>query len=53
VYAIDATKNMRWIFSGGDDGFIRKYDFFSSLNGKQILTQNQRHSHVESVQKVR
>ncbi|CAG8579771.1 1636_t:CDS:10 [Paraglomus occultum] len=52
VYAIDATKNMRWIFTGGDDGFVRKYDFFSSLNGKQILTQNQRHAHVESVQKA-
>ncbi|CAG8624747.1 9188_t:CDS:10 [Ambispora leptoticha] len=51
IYALDATRNMRWVFTGGDDGYIRKYDFFGSMNGKQLLTQNQKHAQVESVQK--
>ncbi|CAG8492711.1 1399_t:CDS:10 [Funneliformis mosseae] len=52
IYALDATKNMRWIFTGGDDGFVRKYDFFASMGGKTLLTQNQKHAQVESVQKA-
>ncbi|KAG9287945.1 hypothetical protein G9A89_017540 [Geosiphon pyriformis] len=52
IYSLDATRNMRWIFTGGDDGYIRKYDFFASMNGKQLLTQNQKHAQVESVQKA-
>lgn len=53
IHSLDATKNMRWVFTGGEDGFIRKYDFFSSMCGKTLLTQNQKHTQVESVQKVR
>ncbi|CAH1761387.1 15081_t:CDS:10 [Entrophospora sp. SA101] len=52
VHALDVTKNMRWVFTGGDDGFIRKYDFFASMSGKTLLTQNQKHTQVESVQKA-
>jgi transcriptional activator SPT8 len=44
---------MRWVFTGGDDGFVRKYDFFASMGGKTLLTQTQKHAQVESVQKVR
>ncbi|RIA98154.1 WD40-repeat-containing domain protein [Glomus cerebriforme] len=52
IYALDATRNMRWVFTGGDDGFVRKYDFFASMGGKTLLTQNQKHAQVESVQKA-
>lgn len=52
IHSLDATKNMRWVFTGGEDGFIRKYDFFASISGKTLLTQNQKHAQVESVQKV-
>ncbi|KAI9362433.1 hypothetical protein DFJ73DRAFT_756726 [Zopfochytrium polystomum] len=43
---------MKWIFTGGDDGFIRKYDFVTSMNGEQSLTLNQRHGLVDSIQKA-
>ncbi|KAJ1645487.1 Transcription factor spt8 [Coemansia asiatica] len=52
IYATDATANMRWVFTGGEDGYIRKWDFFASVNGKQLLTLGQRHSHVDSVTKA-
>ncbi|KAJ3330062.1 Transcription factor spt8 [Blyttiomyces sp. JEL0837] len=52
IFALAATKNMKWVFTGGDDGFIRKYDFLPSMNGDQSLTQNQRHGLPDSVQKV-
>ncbi|CAG8613978.1 6342_t:CDS:10 [Dentiscutata heterogama] len=52
IHSLDATRNMRWVFTGGEDGFIRKYDFFSSMCGKTLLTQNQKHTQVESVQKA-
>ncbi|KAJ2784403.1 Transcription factor spt8 [Coemansia interrupta] len=51
VYAASATDDMRWVFSGGADGYIRKWDFFGSVNGKQMLTLGQRHAHVDSVTK--
>jgi hypothetical protein len=43
---------MRWVFTGSEDGYIRKYDFFASMNGKTLLTQGQRHGQVDSVTKV-
>lgn len=52
VYSIAATRCMRWFFTGGDDGYIRKYDFYASMNGKTMLTQAQRHPFVDSVTKA-
>ncbi|KAJ3289243.1 Transcription factor spt8 [Borealophlyctis nickersoniae] len=51
IYSLAATKNMRWIFTGGDDGFIRKYDFAASIGGSLMLTQTQKHGLVDSIQK--
>ncbi|KAJ3390424.1 Transcription factor spt8 [Lobulomyces angularis] len=34
---------------GGEDGFIRKYDFIPSYNGESLLTQTQRHGLAESI----
>ncbi|KAI9017939.1 WD40-repeat-containing domain protein [Phycomyces nitens] len=49
IYSLAATRCYRWIFTGSDDGYVRKWDFFASMNGKLLLTQAQRHQHVESV----
>lgn len=52
VNAITATRDMRWVFTGGSDGYIRKYDHFASMNGKVPLTVAQKHPFVDSVTKV-
>lgn len=43
----------KWVFTGGDDGFIRKYDFVASMNAEQMLTHNQRQGLVDSIVKVK
>ncbi|KAI5843439.1 WD40-repeat-containing domain protein [Morchella snyderi] len=40
---------MRWIFTGGSDGYIRRFDWFGSINGRVPLTVAQRHPFVDSV----
>jgi transcriptional activator SPT8 len=52
VNTITATTDMRWIFTGGSDGYIRKFDHFAGMNGKVPLTVAQRHPFVDSVTKV-
>ncbi|KAJ1965502.1 Transcription factor spt8 [Dipsacomyces acuminosporus] len=52
IHAIAATSNTRWVFTGGEDGYIKKWDFNATVNGRQMLTQGQRHSHVDSVVKA-
>ncbi|KAI7877858.1 WD40 repeat-like protein [Lichtheimia hyalospora FSU 10163] len=49
IYTVAATKCFRWVFTGTDEGYIRKWDFYASMNGKSALTQAQRHHHVDSV----
>ncbi|KAJ1731066.1 Transcription factor spt8 [Coemansia biformis] len=52
IHAITATANMRWVFTGGEDGYIKRWDFNATINGKQLLTQTQRHPYVDSVSKA-
>jgi transcriptional activator SPT8 len=52
INAIAATPDMRFWFSGGADGYIRKYDGVASVNGKTLLTVAQRHPFVDSVVKA-
>lgn len=52
VNAIIATMDMRWVFTGGSDGYIRKFDHFAGMNGKVPLTVAQKHPFVDSVTKV-
>ena len=52
VNAITATGDMRWVFTGGSDGYIRKFDHFAGMNGKVPLTVAQKHPFVDSVTKV-
>ncbi|CAO3592530.1 unnamed protein product [Absidia cylindrospora] len=49
IYSLAATRCFRWVLTGSDDGFIRKWDFFASMNGKTPLTQAQRHNLGDSV----
>ncbi|KAI8390957.1 WD40-repeat-containing domain protein, partial [Radiomyces spectabilis] len=49
IYSLATTKCFRWVLTGSEDGYIRKWDFFASMNGKAMLTQAQRHQHVDSV----
>jgi transcriptional activator SPT8 len=52
INAIAATPDMRWVFSGGTDGYIRKFNWPDSANGKLALTVAQRHPFVDSVTKA-
>ncbi|KAI9093483.1 WD40-repeat-containing domain protein [Phlyctochytrium arcticum] len=52
VNCLATTRNMRWVFTGGDDGFIRKFDFAGTTHGEQMLTQTQRHGLVDSIEKA-
>ncbi|KAG0184796.1 Transcription factor spt8 [Apophysomyces sp. BC1034] len=49
IYSLATTRCYRWVFTGSEDGYIRKWDFFASINGKTSLTQVQRHHYVDSV----
>ncbi|KAL2868536.1 WD40 repeat domain-containing protein [Aspergillus lucknowensis] len=52
INAITATADMRWLFSGGSDGFVRKFNWVDSINSKLMLTVAQRHPFVDSVIKA-
>ncbi|KAI9882560.1 MAG: hypothetical protein M1823_005695 [Watsoniomyces obsoletus] len=52
INAIAATPDLRWVFSGGADGYIRKFDWVETVNGKVMLTVAQRHPFVDSVTKA-
>lgn len=52
INAITATADMRWVFSGGSDGYIRRYNWVDSVNGKLMLTVAQRHPFVDTVVKA-
>ncbi|KAI9029376.1 WD40-repeat-containing domain protein [Hyaloraphidium curvatum] len=42
INCVRLTSNGRWLFTGAQDGEIRKFDFVASLNGKAPITSNQR-----------
>ncbi|KAJ4356659.1 Transcription factor spt8 [Didymosphaeria variabile] len=52
INAVTATPDMRWVFSGGADGYIRKFNWIDTANGKLALTVAQRHPFVDSVTKA-
>ncbi|KAL2916141.1 3-dehydroquinate dehydratase (3-dehydroquinase) [Polyrhizophydium stewartii] len=51
VNCLAATRDFRWVFTGAEDGFIRKFDMLATMNGETMLTQTQRHGMVDTVQK--
>lgn len=52
INAITATADMRWVYSGGSDGYVRKFNWVDSINSKLMLTVAQRHPFVDSVIKA-
>lgn len=52
INAVAATPDMRWVFSGGTDGYIRKLHWPDSACGKVPVTVAQKHPFVESVVKA-
>ena len=52
INAITATPDLRWVFSGGSDGYIRKFNWLETANGKSMLTVAQKHPFVDSVTKA-
>lgn len=52
INAVTATPDMRWVFTGGADGYIRKFNWIDTANGKLALTVAQRHPFVDSVTKA-
>lgn len=47
--AVSFSRGPKWLFTGGDDGYIRKYNLVASLNGEAPLTVAQRHQIVENI----
>ncbi|KAI9814338.1 MAG: Transcription factor spt8 [Thelocarpon impressellum] len=52
INAITSTPDLRWVFTGGADGYIRKFNWIDTANGKAMLTVAQRHPFVDSVTKA-
>lgn len=52
INSVIATPDLRWVFSGGADGYIRKFNWIETANGKAMLTVAQRHPFVDSVTKA-
>ena len=48
-HALAFTQGPKWILTGGEDGFIRKYDFIQSVEGKAPLTMAQKHNLTDSL----
>ena len=51
IHAMALVQDASILLSGGSDGYVRWYDLYASLNGKNMLTQNLRNSFVEGVTK--
>nr|POF22194.1 transcription factor spt8 [Quercus suber] len=52
INAVAATPDMKWVFSGGTDGYVRMYNWVETANGKVPLTVAQKHPFVDSVMKA-
>lgn len=51
-HSIAFSEGPRLILTGGEDGFIRKYDFIASIEGKSPLTMAQKHNMVDTITKA-
>lgn len=52
INAVCSTPDLHWVFSGGSDGYIRKFNWIETANGRSMLTVAQRHPFVDSVTKA-
>ena len=53
VNAIALTRNRKWLLTGSQDGFIRKYDMTSSFRGEKLLTGSEKVGYADSISKVK
>lgn len=51
-HAFAVSEGPKWLLTGGEDGFIRKYDFTASIEGKLPLTVAQKHNLMDSITKA-
>lgn len=51
-HALAVSEGPKWVLTGGEDGFIRKYDFTASIAGKAPLTVAQKHNLMDSITKA-
>lgn len=49
INSLALSKNYNYLFLGGDDGFVRKYNFMKTLKGDAPLTIQQKHFVVDGV----
>ncbi|KAJ1984984.1 Transcription factor spt8 [Dimargaris verticillata] len=49
IYCVTATPCMTMLLTGSEDGYVRRWNFFDSMNGKTQLTQSQRHMQVDTI----
>lgn len=49
VHAMALSADGSTVLSGGADGYVRRYDVYATMNGKNMLTQNVRHGFVDGV----
>lgn len=47
--ALGFSRGPRWLYTGGDDGYVRKYNLVQSMRGEAPLTVAQRHQIVDGV----
>ena len=52
INVITTTPDMRWVFSGGSDGYIRKFNWIDTANNKIALTVAQRQHLVDTISKA-
>ncbi|KAE8266050.1 hypothetical protein A4X09_0g6295 [Tilletia walkeri] len=49
VHAFSMSADSTVLLTGGSDGYVRSYDLYQTMNGRQMLTQSVRHAYVEGV----
>ncbi|CAD6892559.1 unnamed protein product [Tilletia controversa] len=49
VHAFAMSADSTVLLTGGSDGYVRSYDLYKTMNGRQMLTQSVRHAYVEGV----
>ncbi|CDK26227.1 unnamed protein product [Kuraishia capsulata CBS 1993] len=49
IHTLALTKGLKWLYTGGEDGFIRRYDFISTIERKLPLTVAQKHSLQDTI----
>ena len=52
INALTATPDMRYVYTGGADGYVREFNWTDTVKGKTLLTVAQRHPFVDSVTKA-